>query len=409
MKRGTIQTGRYLAISLLIVLAALTGYLTVLKKSPTIFASVESRLYPGINKSVSSSTTQMRAPFVSPNISSVPPSVETQNAVEIGNFALVLGAFGNLVKVSLNTQRVVSRVDTYAYPAQNPDVLSYSPVSKLAVVLSLNSPKIGNAAVIINTLDMRIIKTVQLPFNPVSVAIDPTTGYAAYITGASGELALLNLTNFQIEKQIQLISNQYAYLDAIAVTPNGQTAIVLDDGGQQAGNIAILVDLKKFVAYYKVILTNDPGAFLDSCAITPDGKYAWVINGGYGNGFTQSIELPQGVVSQPIAVGGGPLAIVIDGKTQTAYVINGATGNGNLIVPVDINPNLTTPQPTGGTPIQVDPNVNLYLDDGFVIPSTNTLWVLDRDSGNLIPVNLSTDVPGNAIKATQFPVAAVLI
>jgi hypothetical protein len=393
----------YLAILLLVVTGVLVGYLSTSrpKIKITVFNSVIPKLYPGIGQQNTS------LPTTNNILHLINGNPVGQVNIAVGQTALILGSFGQLVQVNLGTQKVISQIATGAAPPQNPYALSFNNLSKLAVVLSLGA-NMGNAAVIVNTSIMKITHVVTLPFAPVASASDPINGNFAYVTGAGGQLALLNISSGTLVKEIQLVDNPFAYLDAIAITPDGRIGVVLDNGGESAGNVAILVKMSTLSAYYQVILTNDPGAFLDAVAITPDGKYAWVLNGGYGNGFTQSIELPSGVVNQPISVGGGPLDIVIDPNNQTAYSINGATGNGNLIVPVNINPNYGAPQPTGGTPIEVEPNTNLYLDDGFVIGSSNTLYVLDRDSGDLIPINLSTDVPGKGFYTVAFAVCVVL-
>lgn len=318
----------------------------------------------------------------------------------------VLSAFGELAEIS-PSGIVLNKVDTNVDVAENPNTLAISPALNEAVFPSTNSPL--NAIMVVNLERFQLIDTIKLNFTPIALAIDPIGEKNVLVTGASGELAEISLVSNSVVRQVVLVNDPNSYLDAIAITPNGQDAVVLDAGKSPSTNLAILLNVSTLTPYREVSLTNDPGAFLDAVAISPDGKSAWALNGGYGDGFVSEISLPYGVVSQPVPCGGGPLAIGIDENNSTAYVVDGNTGYGNLIVPINMAGAEENLSETGGTPYEVDPNHNLYLDAISVDANANTLYVLDRNSSNIYPVNIETSLVSKPIKTIAYPIDLIRI
>jgi len=69
-------------------------------------------------------------------------------------------------------------------------------------------------------------------------------------------------------------------------------------------------------------------------AITPDGRTAYVVDSGQGNGDTVTpINLATGKPGRPIKVGKDPAAITITPNGRTAYVSNGLS---DTITPIRI-------------------------------------------------------------------------
>jgi len=102
---------------------------------------------------------------------------------------------------------------------------------------------------------------------------------------------------------------------AIAITPDGSTAYVTDEGTSNTSpGFVTPIDLS----------TNTPGAPIpvgsgpDAIAITPNGLTAYV--GNYNDDTVTPIKLVTNAAGTPIPVGGAPTSIAITPDGSTAYV-----------------------------------------------------------------------------------------
>ena len=102
---------------------------------------------------------------------------------------------------------------------------------------------------------------------------------------------------------------------AIAITPDGSTAYVTDEGTTNtAPGFVTPIDLS----------TNTPGTAIpvgsgpDAIAITPNGSAAYV--GNYNDQTVTPINLVTNTAGTPIPVGGAPTSIAITPDGSTAYV-----------------------------------------------------------------------------------------
>ncbi len=324
-----------------------------------------------------------------------------------GSYADIVGSDGYVAQINLANNQVIESFSTNAAPPQNPYTLAVTPGGGHGVIVSNAPGKAGNSLVPVDFASSLVGSPIPLPFQPVAVALDPS-GSFAWVSGATGELASVDLASRSVSVIRQILNNPDAYLNAIAISPNGNYAVVVDDGGEGAGNRALIVSLPSGSVIANAIISQDPGSFPDAVAISANGSIAWVVDGGYGNGTITPLSIPGGASGDVINVGGGPLAICLSPDGKTAYVANGGTGAGNLVVPVDISGGLNIPGRSGGTPFEVGGGVNEYLDAIGISPNGESAYLLDRENGLFIPLNLKTGLSSKPIGLGHFPVAIAI-
>ncbi|NNN21474.1 MAG: YncE family protein [Acidimicrobiales bacterium] len=324
-----------------------------------------------------------------------------------GSYADVLGSDGYVFEINLANNQVIETLSTNTAPPQNPYTLAVTPGGGHGVIVSDAPGKAGNSLVPVDFASSLVGSPIPLPFQPVAVALDPSGSYA-WVTGASGELASVDLASRSVSKVHQLLNNPDAYLDAIAISPNGNDAVVVDDGGASAGNRALIVSLPSGSVVANALISQDPGSFPDAVAISSEGSLAFVVDGGYGNGTLTPLSIPGGASGDVINVGGGPLAICLSSDGKTAYVANGGTGAGDLVVPVDISGGFNIPGRSGGTPFEVGGGVNEYLDAIGISPNGESAYLLDRENGLFIPLNLKTGLSSKPIGLGHFPISIAI-
>jgi DNA-binding beta-propeller fold protein YncE len=354
-----------------------------------------------IETSISKSTIQIGSPKVkNPTLS--PIQSGAQQAASSTKVAYILGSNGELDIVDLISHKVIKTITTGAAPAQNPDSMSVENSTAAIVSIRADTSEDSNALFIVNLATYAVSPPIHMNFSPVSVALNPEAT-VAWVTGSDGQLASVNTVTDKVIKTVNLTNQSGAYLDAISVTPNGQSLVVVDDGGASAGNLAYIINAASSSIMAKVVLTTDPGAYLDSMALSSNGQIAWIIDGGYGDGYLIPLYIPGAYIGKVVPVGGGPLAIGLDPSGTTAYIANGGTGNGNLIVPVTISSNIFQLPDSGGTPIAVSSGNNLYLD--AIAVGSNNIYTLDRDSSNLFIISRLTGLIESEIAVSQYPVS----
>jgi YVTN family beta-propeller protein len=167
--------------------------------------------------------------------------------------------------------------------------------------------------------------------------------------------------------------------DAIAVTPNGRAAYVVNFGSDDVTPIDTATDAAEPAGSW-IPVGSEP----DAIAISPDGDTAYVANSG--NGTVSKIALSTGQVQATVTVGGSPSGIAISTDGTTAYVTDNNPGYENLI-PIELSNDAVAP----GIPVGTDPVAVAVTPDG------KTAYVVDRGSnvvaGAVTPVDLTTSPP----------------
>jgi sugar lactone lactonase YvrE len=159
---------------------------------------------------------------------------------------------------------------------------------------------------------------------------------------------------------------------AAAASPPAWTAYVVSN----STDAVIPVNTATHAVGAPITVGSGPSAI----AITPDGSTAYVTDEGTTNtspGFVTPIELSTNIPGTPIPVGSGPDAIAITPNGQTAYVGN---YNDSTVTPVNLVTDTTgTPIPVGGAPISIT-----------ITPNGSTAYVGRADDSG-IPLDLTTN------------------
>jgi DNA-binding beta-propeller fold protein YncE len=175
--------------------------------------------------------------------------------------------------------------------------------------------------------------------------------------------------------------------DAIAISPDGQTAYVVD--GARSAVTPIDTATNTADAPFSV------GATPVSIAITPDGRTGYV---GSEDLTVTPIDLATNTPGTPIPMDGYPAAIAISHDGRTAYV---AETNTNQVVPID------TATDTPGSPIPVGSGPTAIA----ITPNGRTAYVGNSLDMTLTPIDTATNTPGAAIPLPGencFPVSIAI-
>jgi DNA-binding beta-propeller fold protein YncE len=228
------------------------------------------------------------------------------------------------------------------------------------------------------------------PSTPVKLTSAPAPG-TAWVLGyvAGSPLIPISLASRELGTPVQI--NRGFDDDAVAITPDGETAYV----AQNVTNTIVPVNLA----------TGANGALIDvgqeptGIAITPDGRTAYVVTGGeqIGGGGVVPIDTATGTAGAPIYAGFVPFAIAIAPDGQTAYVVNQISDS---LTPIDL---ATDKAESPIFPITSPYNGNSELAGIAITPDGQTAYVVnDRwqssTPNEVVPVDLATGKPGAPIK-----------
>ena len=223
--------------------------------------------------------------------------------------------------------------------------------------------------------------------SPVAIAITPD-GKTAYVVNNANDLQ--NGTVTPIDLATGAVGAPIAAGKdpvAIAITPNGATAYVVNGVGFNAVTpITIATNTAR------TPISLPAGTNPDAIAITPDGASAYVVgfNGGQNDaGSVTPITLSTGKANPAISAGDNPGTIAITPNGTTAYVTSpGFQGeHTNIVTPIAIATN------TAGMPIAVGNG-----PEGIAItPDGQTAYVTDNDDGTVTPITIATNTPDNPI------------
>ena len=190
--------------------------------------------------------------------------------------------------------------------------------------------------------------------------------------------------------------------DALAITPDGQTAYVVPAQADQDSEITpVNTDTD---AIGTPINTGDP---VSAVAITPDGSTAYAVS--YQDDAVVPIDLATQTAGTPIPVGTDPTAIAITPDGSTAYVVNqqcsvAPCSSPSTVTPVDLA------HQTAGAPI----TVGVMATAIAITPDGSTAYVVNNcgsdltcsgGDGSVTPIDTTTDSAGTPIATNPFPIA----
>jgi YVTN family beta-propeller protein len=173
---------------------------------------------------------------------------------------------------------------------------------------------------------------------------------------------------------------------AIAITPDGKTAYVVNDG--LSGTVTPIATATG-TAGPPITVGRNPYAI----AITPDGRTAYVAN--LESGTVTPIATATGTAGPPITVGTNPIAIAITPDGKTAYVANLSSGT---VTPI------ATATSTAGPPITVGGGPDAFA----ITPDGRTAYVVNFDSGTVTPIATATNTAGPPITVGGGPYDIVI-
>ncbi len=217
---------------------------------------------------------------------------------------------------------------------------------------------------------------------PSAIAITPN-GQTAYVADAEGGAAItpVNTVTHAVGTPITVAGGQSS-TGGLAITPDGSTLYVTDDGSNTLTPIATGTN----TAGNPITVGSAP----EAVAITPDGSTAYVANSG--DNTVTPIDLANQTAGAPISVGSTPDAIAVSPDGSTVYV---ADSGDNNITPIAVASD------TAGTPIAVgnDPTAVAVTPDG------STVYVANRDSNTVTPISVATETAGAPISVGSLPTA----
>jgi len=172
---------------------------------------------------------------------------------------------------------------------------------------------------------------------------------------------------------------------AIAITPDGMTAYVVNYGSATVTPVGTVTDLPSRA----IKVGKNP----DAIAITPNGKTAYVAN--YAASTVTPITLATGKPGKPIKVGKDPDAIIAAASGTTIWVLSRQAGT---ITPISTETNKTSrPRRAGQDPVAA-----------AITPNGKTICIVSSTAGTVIPVVTATGRAGKPIRVGQNPDAIVI-
>jgi YVTN family beta-propeller protein len=145
----------------------------------------------------------------------------------------------------------------------------------------------------------------------------------------------------------------------------------------------------------------------NAIAITPNGKTAYVVDlDYYGSGIVTPINTATNTAGRAINVGLMPNAIAIAPNGKTAYVVDSYGTVGTPINTVTVTPiNIATN--TAGPAIKVGKGGVLPIAIA-ITPNSKTTYVVNSNSGTVTPISTATNTAGPAITVGQQPSGSFL-
>jgi YVTN family beta-propeller protein len=205
-------------------------------------------------------------------------------------------------------------------------------------------------------------------------------GQTAYVIGGDYVTPISLSDGVVAEPSIALPHSKYgADAVAVAVTPNGKTALVVNNF---APYWVSWISTSKVVANVKV------GVSPISIAITPNGKYAYVTN--VDSDTVTPISIAGHRKLPPIHVGFDPEAIAITPSGKYVYVADNGAGE---VTPIRVAGN------TALRPIKV----GKFPADIAISPSGKYAWVTNNGSGTVSKISLASRKVVKTIRTARFP------
>ena len=326
----------------------------------------------------------------SPDVAGAPITVGTHpSAIAItpdGTTAYVTNyGSDNVTEIDTSTNAAAPSA-SWIPVGSEPNAIAISPDGTTAYVANAGDGTITKIALATNTVQGQPIK---VGGDPTGIAISPN-GTVAYVTNNNAgyeNLIPITLANDTIEPGIPVgtqVGGEPNATDpvAVAITPDGTTALVVDRGSSVVPGAVTPVNLATDEAgtpFSQIggsgpSIGNDP----DAIAISPNGQDAYVTN--FASGTLSEITLTSDVASaiETSSAGSDPLGVAVTPDGSGAYVADGlATPNGSF-TPTGTVSVLPVPS-AAATPISI--NVGSGPDAVAITPDQAPVATLTVEPG----------------------------
>lgn len=336
----------------------------------------------------------------SPNVAGTPIDVGSHPiAVAIspnGRTAYVVNFGSDNVTEIDTTTNTASPQSAWISVGSEPDAIAITPDGTTAYVANSGDGTISKIALSTDTVQA----TIDVGGNPTGIAIAPD-GETAYVTNNNPgfeNLIPITLSNDTVQPGIPvgtLVSGTPTATDpvAVAITPDGTTAYVVDRGSNTVAGALTPVDLATATAGTPFSQIAGSGTALgtapDAIAITPNAGAAYVTN--FGSGTISQVTLTNDVATaiSTGSAGTDPLGVAVTPDGTGVYVADGIPTTVGSTTPAGTVSVLTTPT-TAEQPASIA--VGEAPDAIAITPDQ-------------APVATLTDLPGVAGSATTFSAA----
>jgi YVTN family beta-propeller protein len=227
---------------------------------------------------------------------------------------------------------------------------------------------------------------------PGAIAITPD-GRTAYVADAfTATVTPVDLATGVTGAPISVADD--GAVSSIAISPSGATAYVSVVPEAQASGLVVPIALATGTVEPAIPVGPVPVAI----AITPDGSTAYVVNSG--DGTVTPIDLTTEAAYPPLQVGGNPVAIGITPDGDTAYVMDGV--DAGAVIPIALSP-------TGGRDVVggAIATVSGVAQAIAISPDGRTAVVVGGTGANLISLpggaQVGTTISGNFTTAVISP------
>jgi predicted alpha-1,2-mannosidase len=234
----------------------------------------------------------------------------------------------------------------------------------------------GNAITVIDPTQLQRVKTIKVGNGPSGITLGPG-GMLWFVNAYDGTLQAIDPKTMAASPPIVVGGT----LRDLAIV--GQTAYVT----VSSYNEVLPVDLRTKAVGQPIAVGESP----QGIAATPDGKMLYVAD-RVSNDVTP-IELSNDRPLRPIPVGVAPASVAVGSDGRVVYVSNGGV---DTVTPIDARLQKALPPiRTGGMPY------------GLAI-SGSTLWVVNREDNDVVPVDLTARRAGTPILDGYGPLTIVL-
>ncbi len=231
----------------------------------------------------------------------------------------------------------------------------------------------------VNLVTRRAGPAITVGPDPQAIAITPDGQTAYVVDSGSGTVTPINTVTRRAAPAITVGADPRA----IAITADGKTAYVTDSGSGTVTPISTATNQ----AGPPITVGADPRAL----AITPDGRTLYVLN--WEGGSVTPVATATNQPGRPIRTGSFPVAIAI--ARGFAYVANYGSGT---VTPI------ATGSGRAGRPIPV----GQAPDAVAITPDGRTAYVVDGDSDTVTPIATGTGRPGLPIGVGYSPASVTI-